>query len=410
MQVTFGYMLGFPIDIAALSNAAFVLLLLPRVALNVRVLVLVGGFALYALAMGYAAADKFEFAKSYALLFNLLLTIAITTGEIDLSNVRLERALSYVRWAGAVVAVVIILQAVFWNGLEVSWLRSPLGPLTPLGPGRHIYVPGEIGGLYRPNGVFSEPSIAGWMMGYLAALAWLSECQTGGKSRRSCFEFALFSIAGLMTVSLSGILSVIGVWAAVIINVLRRATIRAKWLLATVVGTALVVGLLISWQSSAYLGDRLEHAGEPGTSIYYRIVAPVKLLRDSLPEYPLGHPVGQVEYIKHKDYMTNWVKGSSTNIDNSAFFVMYYFGAVGVLIVVGVIGYVGLLTWRGLVIAPVAVAQLMAALSTGALWSPWIVMMLAFSIIIGRWANGGFERRIPMKTDNRVTWWGLWGK
>ena len=71
----------------------------------------------------------------------------------------------------AAAALVLIAQAISFNLLRDFRLAGLLGDFAPLGPGGEVYTPSPLAALPRANGLYSEPSVAGWFMTFAVALA-----------------------------------------------------------------------------------------------------------------------------------------------------------------------------------------------------------------------------------------------
>jgi len=86
--------------------------------------------------------------------------------------------------------------------------------------------------------------------------------------------------------------------------------------------------------------------------------------------------------------MQNWSQGSQTNIDNSFFLVMYYFGLIGVALVL----FVFLLLFKNLLkrkkTALVCLALCLALSQTGALWSHGVILLIGYSVLLCRYSEG----------------------
>ena len=120
------------------------------------------------------------------------------------------------------------------------------------------------------------------------------------------------------------------------------------------------------------------------TSSYYRLNAPLTLLSESLRDFPFGQPLGQVNYILSKPYMINWEYGSFVNIDNSFFMVSYYFGILGIIIFLIVVIITAQYFLKRSSAVLILVALLLALAETGALWSPNLVLLIGYSILLIR--------------------------
>lgn len=381
MQATFGYAGSFPINIALVAVLLLVLVGATEIKLTHKLLLFFVGILAIVLFYSFWAQDLVEFIRSYMQILLSITVIAVSAGLSRGYLSSVKKSADVIIVAGFCVAFVIIGQAVLWNNGFIETLDAPLGLLAPRGPGGEVYVPTMGMLIKRPNGIYSEPSIAGWMMSYLASLAWiLSRSVKSTKKKQYLLACIVFSIAAVSTGTVSGFLSIISVWLVI----LYIERINIKWFAMLLVLVPIVVVITAFTPIGEQLGSRFENATKPGTSIYFRVVAPLRLLSESLKEYPFGHPVGQTEYIQNKDYMVNWDGGSQTNIDNSFFLISYHFGWFGVFGVALLIIYLLRLILKRILVAPLLMAQVMALMATGALWSPMISLMLGYTIIVAK--------------------------
>ena len=93
-------------------------------------------------------------------------------------------------------------------------------------------------------------------------------------------------------------------------------------------------GLLAALLQAHELGilSRFAHLDTPGTSIYFRLSAPYRLIGESIERFPLGYPLGQTDFIASRHYYINWEQGSQTNVDNTLLMIVFYFGLLGILL------------------------------------------------------------------------------
>lgn len=388
MHMTFFHYDTFPINISLISAIFFVILCGLSAKISLRHLAIFFTLISVILIGSLWTTNFTEFTKSYIQLVVLLLVLLVALGvpvKLLHNNETTSRNLIYF---GLVSAGLIVSQAVLWNTVSVDWLAAPFGIFSPNGPGNIVYMPTELMEYARPNGIYSEPSVAGWMMAYLAAIAWVERHRaTNSKLLKSYYPFFIFSLAALITGSLSGILNVFTIWLVIGLSMTIRVKFWKKNIGPVFFLAILSVGVVSYLSTSNYFHQRIETANAPGTSIYYRVIAPSLLVHDSLLEYPLGHPLGQIDYVESKWYMVNWAGGSQTNIDNSAFLIAYYFGWPGVVALIFGGWRVLLTVLQSSIISPIVVAQVMALGATGALWAPYMVLMIGFTVMLCRsWA------------------------
>jgi putative colanic acid polymerase len=325
--------------------------------------------------VGLTATNRGEFLASYVQLVGLISAIVISLHVP--TGVHQDRTARFFLYATSLVAVLILVQFITWNMLSTDVLIRPFGPLAPLGPGFEVYAPNPLSAIKRPHGIFSEPSVAAWFMSFGFAVALSARHLIG---RPAPIAAVVCGMAALTTMTLSGIINIL-VLSAAALWTFRRVSLNLVAIAALLGSIALILGLepLVE-----FLAPRVFELFVEGTSSYYRVVAPVKLLSDSLPMYPLGHVLGDVGFIASQPYMVNWEQGSTTNIDNSFLLVAYYFGLPGLVIGIAIAMHVlgGLLARKSWSL--VAIALVLAASETGALWAPHMALFLAYGVFLIR--------------------------
>jgi hypothetical protein len=346
----------------------------------------------YALVAGAFARDLPEFLRSFAHVTNLVfmglicLNVRIGRGE------EVGRSLVLFCLLASAAALVIIAQAISFNLMRDFRLAGLLGAFAPTGPGGEIYMPSPQAALPRANGLYSEPSVAGWFMTFAAALA---------LAARPCLPAlatlaaATCSLGAMATLSLTGILGPTLVWAAYLLLV--RDDGQFKAIAALLAGSGLIAAL----HRAHDLGilSRFGHFDTPGTSIYFRLNAPYHLIGDSLERYPLGYPLGQTDFIASRYYYINWEHGSQTNVDNTLLMIVFYFGLLGILLNAAYLARaVQFLVLKRHAVGLIMLSLVLAATTTGAGWAHHFVLMIGYAIVVGRWLYG---RRQPAPRERR---------
>jgi hypothetical protein len=327
---------------------------------------------------GAFARDPWEFLRSFAHVANLVLTVVICL------NVRIDRRREITRslppfcvFASAV-ALLIIAQALSFNLLRDFRLAGVLGGFAPLGPGGEVYAPAWHAALPRANGLYSEPSVAGWFMTFAVAMALAARPLHPAVG--ACTA-ALCSLAAIVTLSLTGILGPVLIWTGYLLLV--QDTRRFKMLAGAIVGSGLLVALFQAHELGIL--SRFAYLDTPGTSIYFRLSAPYRLIGESIERFPLGYPLGQTDFIASRHYYINWERGSQTNIDNTLLMIVFYFGLLGILLNLGyVLKAAQFLVIRRHAVGLVMLSLLIAASTTGAGWAHHFVLMIGYAIVVGR--------------------------
>ena len=396
-QVTFGYVSGFPINLGALVGLGLSTLLVLRGRINRTALMLGIAFLVQAIWLGAWALDGTEFVKSMALFANLVLVCVLASAASNAREIA-GKGSAVLVGLSVIAGLLIVLQAVVWNVFHLSLLHVPLGPLNALGPGGTPYVPYSDAPIQRPNALYSEPSVAGWVMVYAESAALTMTGAPTGRGPLLWWGAAIgCTVAAVSTMSLSGIAGTLLVWSSVAWHRVGTSSYGDKKIILMVLGLSMILAGAVLTPAGAYLESRVSNLDKPGSSLYYRVTAPTRLVLQSLPVYPLGHALGQRQYIEERGYMVNWAKGSDTNIDNCFLMLSYYFGIPGVAL------SLAWLTWAAMSIvmrkpyAPILVAQTVIFSATGSLWAPWVVLFLAFTLIT-RADIASHVRRMPTES------------
>jgi hypothetical protein len=200
----------------------------------------------------------------------------------------------------------------------------------------------------------------------------------------------------MATLSLTGILGPTLVWAGYLLLV------RDRWRFKAISGLIAGSGAIVALHQAHELGilSRFAHLNTPGTSIYFRLSAPYRLIGESLERYPLGYPLGQTEFIASRHYYINWEQGSQTNLDNTLLMIVFYFGLVGILCNAAyLLKAAQFLVLKRHAVGLIMLSLLIAASTTGAGWAHHFVLMSGYAIVVGRWL---YERRplaLPASTS-----------
>jgi hypothetical protein len=332
----------------------------------------------YGAVAGVFAQDPWEFLRSFAHVTNLLLTVVICLNVRIGRGEEVTRSLALFCVLAAAAAVLLIAQAISFNVLHDFRLAALLGDFAPLGPGDEVYTPVYQAALPRANGLYSEPSVAGWFMTFAVAMALAA--RPLHPAIGTCTA-ALCSLAAMATLSLTGILGPALIWMGYLLLV--RDSRHFKTLAGAIAGSGLIAALLAAHELGIL--SRFAHLDTPGTSIYFRLSAPYRLISESIERFPLGYPLGQTDFIATRHYFINWEQGSQTNVDNTLLMIVFYFGLLGILLNLGyVLKAVQFLVIRRHAVGLVMLSLLIAASTTGAGWAHHFVLMIGYAIVVGR--------------------------
>jgi hypothetical protein len=337
---------------------------------------------LYTLLLGLFAQDGVEFARSLAHILNLLVMVVICFNARLGQAHELRRSLAVFCLVATGAGLFIIAQAVSFNLLGDFRLAGALGRFAPLGPGNEVYLASPLSALPRANGFYSEPSVAGWFMSFATALALAGRRHYPVLSTLAAIVCAL---AAMATLSLTGVIGSITVLTGYVLFVRDRLEVKLFWL--ALAGSGAAIALSLAWQLGIL--DRLRHFHTPGTSIYFRLNAPLALIAESLDRFPLGYPLGQTVFIASRDYYINWDKGSQTNIDNTLLMFVFYFGLLGVLFnATYLVQMARYLLLKRHAVGLIMLSLLIGLTTTGAGWAHQFVLMIGYAILIGRYLYG----------------------
>ena len=349
----------------------------------------------YGLASGLFARDPAEFGRSFAHVANLVLMALICLNVRIGQKREIPRSLAVFCVMASLAALVIIAQAASFNLLRDFRLAAVLGDFAPLGPGDEVYAPSPNTALPRANGFYSEPSVAGWFMSFALALALAARPLY---PILGALTAGLCSLAAMATLSLTGVLGSALVWAGYLLLVRDPGWFKA------IAGLLAVLGIGAALHQVHELGilSRFAHLETPGTSIYFRLTAPYRLIGESLERFPFGYPLGQTDFIASRPYYINWERGSQTNIDNTRLMVVFYFGLLGIAFNAAyLLTAARYLVARRHVVGLVMLSFLIALCTTGAGWAHHVVLMIGYAIVVGRFLLGARLLRLPRY---RIVW------
>jgi hypothetical protein len=202
----------------------------------------------------------------------------------------------------------------------------------------------------------------------------------------------------MATLSLTGILGAALVWLGYLLLV------RDRWRFKALAGLIAVSGIAAALLHAHELGilSRFAHLETPGTSLYFRLSAPYRLISEGLERFPLGYALGQTDFIASRHYYINWERGSQTNIDNTLLMVVFYFGLLGILFNGAyVLKAAQYLVLKRHVIGLIMLSLLIALTTTGAGWAHQVVLMFGYAIVVGRYLLAQRLIRLP---HFRIVW------
>jgi hypothetical protein len=343
-----------------------------------RQMVMAFGIIGYSLLLGVFAWDATEFARSLAQVVNLVIMVMICLNARLAGGREIRRSVGVFCVAATGAGLLLLAQALSFNLLHDYRLSNILGPLAPLGPGYQVYDITAYAPPPRANGFYSEPSVAGWFMSYAVALALAA--------RRlypilTTLTAAICALAAMATLSLTGILGASIVLAGYVLFVRDRLAPKLLWL--ALAGCGVTLALYFAYRLGIFA--RFHDISRPGTSIYFRLTAPYTLITETLDRFPFGYPLGQTDFIAARHYYVNWPEGSQTNIDNTLFKIVFYFGLLGILFnTTYLVQLARYLLVKGRAGGLVMLSLVVGLSTTGAGWAHHFVLMIGYAIVVGR--------------------------
>lgn len=318
---------------------------------------------------------SFDFIKSYLLYLFFGVYFLCVASNRALLHENVYSFAPLISMFGVIYAIATIAQCVAFNFFDTHSLSVILGPFQRVGPGGVPYEPLASAPIKKSSGFLSEPSVAAWVHAAFLSIVF-SLKERGARPALANASMLLSALAMLATLSFSGILNVF---------IIGIAILWVKRNLRLLASSIIVVAISVPAVSSIGFGEhaqsRIDRVGEQGNSLYYRVVAPVMLMSDSLKSYPIGLPLGDTRFIENKSYMVNSEGGSNTNLDNFASLIIYHFGYVGIIFVFCWIAKV-LLALRARKKGALGYVSItLIGLETGSLWSPATFSLIGLIVV-----------------------------
>jgi putative colanic acid polymerase len=136
-----------------------------------------------------------------------------------------------------------------------------------------------------------------------------------------------------------------------------------------------------------YLFLRAETIFIEGTSVYYRLIAPLEPLKDVLLSSPFGVSFGLMEETLLSYRLENGVNDGTT-IDNGWYLLVFYFGWLGLIVSVIIFFILGKFIVKGdLKLSLLSLYFLLSPLFTGAIFSPEFLFLQFIVLISYRFKN-----------------------
>lgn len=333
----------------------------------------------YPLLFLYSIVSLGEFFKSYLQYMVLTLSVVFSTEFEGFAEETLITFLLMLSCGGALIASFVIIQFISMNYFSSYVLLNPFGGMLSLGPGGVIYEPHMFATIKRPNAFYSEPSVCAWLLVWLSGVSIYGYKMQYLKSKYWYFVTLLMLVGSGLTYTLSGFLNSLLLLTLLFV---KENLVNKKYKPIVIAVWILVLVIFLSFAKYSGLLKRFDDVFVERTSVYFRVIAPTYLMRESLIDYPLGHPLGDEDYIESKEYMLNWSGGNNSNIENSFLYYIYYMGLIGMALVLYLLVEIIILYLSHKPAIFIMVPLALALCETGALWSPNIVLIICLSIMI----------------------------
>lgn len=292
-------------------------------------------------------------------------------------------------------AVLLIAQCIALNIFGSFALQNPFGPFSTIGPVGELgalpgpYLPYD-DGVMRPNGVYSEPSVAA------AYTVFALACVLSATTLRSAQKIAMsvvLAAGAFATFALTGWAMLGGVLVCFMLFGGRGMKSRHR---LGFYGLALLAVVAAACVGGSYLLDRVDGADEIGGSIYIRFTGPFMLIGEVLNNGLLGLPINDPTFLLTRDYLIDFAGRQFSTLDNFYVWLIVYFGLAGL----GFILWCLLRLWRALRtkgnLALPLVAMALFAAATGAGYNGVFILPLAVALSIVR---SGPERVLAEQTS-----------
>ena len=300
----------YPITLGLFLGITLVIVVSTRVSIG-NVIVALGIAVVPNALVQIAAPSTREGSLSFFQTLALFVFAAVILSQCKRGTVRTEAVPAMLR--GAFIALIVVVGLCL---LQVATgARGSVQWFNPFGEHQYLYQYDphlEFNPIPRAAGFYLEPSYAAFVIGSLA-VALLAQ----GYRKLPVWVLAG---AGLLAVRSATGLILFGVVALVVIFVGKS---RLK-LVALVVLVALTVIAL------PYLAGRLDSTFTPGSSAYYRLIGPLRILGDTLVHFPLGHPYGSLRNTV-ADYGILNGAAAGDSLDNGFYVIVFYFGWLGLI-------------------------------------------------------------------------------
>jgi len=180
-----------------------------------------------------------------------------------------------------------------------------------------------LGEINRAPGLYLEPSFCAFVIITLWTVCLIS-------SHRIIASSMLSMVAMIFIVSFSGVLAFACLLALFL--VMRDRYADKKLRNFSVFMAFSTLGLIVKFGD--YLSGRALEIMIEGSSVYYRLVAPLVVIKDVLTNHPMGIAFGQMEsYLAPFELIHGKIGGpGGSSIDNGVYLFLFYFGWLALIL------------------------------------------------------------------------------
>ena len=180
----------------------------------------------------------------------------------------------------------------------------------------------------RPNSTFSEPStLAMVLIISLNFFLWIYR-----DSKRTLFiMISLFAI--ISTLTATGI-----ILASISFGVYFNERSKLYNFQRILIGFSMIFIVTLLVAQLGYF-DRWDEFNTPGKSGHIRITGPIEIILSSLYDNPIGIPAGNTLVIENADVLKDSFGRTIARFDNTYYFFIYYFGAIGLFLSLSVASF-----------------------------------------------------------------------
>lgn len=258
-----------------------------------------------AITANLSAGQSTSFLRTFALLAATVVMFVVSANSVLREGFDIASGLAF-----ALIAI---------SGLSFAQVVTGAGGSTALfniyGDHQYLYQYDpllQFNDLPRANGLYLEPSYNAFTILTCALILLLK--------RRYVFVAYSAGAVGVLAAQSATAFIALGLGAAVSLDY-RRGRQAAVAVAVLSVGYVIIGSVLV---------ERLSTLGTSGSSAHYRLIAPIKILRETIWASPLGAPLGSVESRVSAAGVFNGANLGSS-LDNGYYLILYYFGFAGLM-------------------------------------------------------------------------------